>query len=344
MNKYILVILILVALLFGYLVFGTYTKTDNQGAPLMSEETVITGTVTVVDRSQRVLDGPTLISIVTSEGVEKTIAVPSMGINLCRAALQIADVEQLAVGDTVIVRGEEDESSAIVPCEGEGDKLIVVGKMLDATFGYEFEYRKGPDGYITLEDTTSEHKDYVTGMVIYDAQEYEFLRENEDVREGPPAIRMRVYQNPDKLSSSVWAIRNGQEVNRQLMIGEESEAVVGGANAAHFLTDGLYTTEVYVVAHSAHIYVLSGDYSDTESMIRRDYNDFVTSFSFIPTPNQLGTGAKINPRVACESALAFMTFSSSEDADAFVTACVNGEHPEVIERYIRDSGFDGAAI
>jgi hypothetical protein len=53
---------------------------------------------------------------------------------------------------------------------------------------------------------------------------------------------------------------------------------------------------------------------------------------------------KIDPQVACESALAYMTFESGEDAEAFVEACVNGEHPEVIERYINDMGLDGASI
>lgn len=43
--------------------------------------------------------------------------------------------------------------------------------------------------------------------------------------------------------------------------------------------------------------------------------------------------AKIDPRVACESALAYTTFSSGEEADAFVKDCIDGKYPEVIERY-----------
>ena len=48
--------------------------------------------------------------------------------------------------------------------------------------------------------------------------------------------------------------------------------------------------------------------------------------------------AKIDPRVACESALAYTTFSSGEEADVFVRDCIDGKHPEVIERYIQDMG------
>jgi hypothetical protein len=344
MNKLILVIPILGALLIGYLVFGIKEKAETQEVPAVTKEVTVTGAVTAIDRSQRMVDGPTLITISTDEGLNKTIAVPSMGINLCAARERIADLEQLAVGDTMIVRGATDESGLIVPCERVTDSLTVVGKVLDTVYGYEFMYRKGPNGYITLEDATTGHEDYVTGVLLYDTREYESFLASEDVREGPPAIRVRVYQNPEMLSAPVWAMRNKQEVNYQLMIGQESEAVVGGANATHFVTDGLFTTEVYVVAHGAHVYVLMGDYADVESVIHDDFNELVTSFTFVPNAEQLGTGAKIDPQVACESALMYMSFMSGADAEEFVADCVEGKYPEVIERFIRERGLNGAAI
>jgi hypothetical protein len=55
-------------------------------------------------------------------------------------------------------------------------------------------------------------------------------------------------------------------------------------------------------------------------------------------------GAKIDPRVACESALMYMTFPNGEASDGFVAACVAGEHPEVIERYIEEMGAPGTQI
>jgi hypothetical protein len=39
-----------------------------------------------------------------------------------------------------------------------------------------------------------------------------------------------------------------------------------------------------------------------------------------------------------------MNFPSGTEAEAFVAECVNGNHPEVIDRYISDMGVDGAAI
>ena len=55
--------------------------------------------------------------------------------------------------------------------------------------------------------------------------------------------------------------------------------------------------------------------------------------------------AKLNITEVCKGALAYMTFANAADADAFVAACVRGEHPDVIERYKQDMGLgEGAAI
>lgn len=54
--------------------------------------------------------------------------------------------------------------------------------------------------------------------------------------------------------------------------------------------------------------------------------------------------AKIDVRVACESALMYMSFMDGASAEAFVAECIEGKHPEVIERYINELGVDGAVI
>jgi hypothetical protein len=53
---------------------------------------------------------------------------------------------------------------------------------------------------------------------------------------------------------------------------------------------------------------------------------------------------KIDVRVACESALMYTTFTDGASADAYVTDCIDGKHPEVIERFISEMGVDGATI
>lgn len=54
---------------------------------------------------------------------------------------------------------------------------------------------------------------------------------------------------------------------------------------------------------------------------------------------------KIDINAVCEGALAYMTFADGASADAFVAACKEGKHPEVIERFKADRNLgDGAAM
>jgi hypothetical protein len=78
---------------------------------------------------------------------------------------------------------------------------------------------------------------------------------------------------------------------------------------------------------------------DSEPSIKSDIS---TSTNQKPMPPVVG--AKINPRVACESALAYTTFTDGAASEKFVNECVEGKHPEVIQRYISDMGWDGRTI
>lgn len=53
---------------------------------------------------------------------------------------------------------------------------------------------------------------------------------------------------------------------------------------------------------------------------------------------------KIDVKVACESALMYTTFMDGAAAEAFVAECIEGKHPDVIERYVESLGVDGATI
>lgn len=62
-------------------------------------------------------------------------------------------------------------------------------------------------------------------------------------------------------------------------------------------------------------------------------------------PEVPAMAGKINIEEVCRGSLAYTTFMDNESAEAYVEACINGEHPDVIERYKSDMGLgDGAAI
>jgi hypothetical protein len=46
-----------------------------------------------------------------------------------------------------------------------------------------------------------------------------------------------------------------------------------------------------------------------------------------------GDMGKINIVEVCQGALAYMTFPDAAAADTFVQECVDGKHPDVIQRY-----------
>jgi len=83
----------------------------------------VEGEITNIDRSQIIVDGPTLISLETEAGIQYEVAVPSMGINLCAAAGSLEDTAELMVGERIEVRGQLNGEGQIVPCESPLDYL-----------------------------------------------------------------------------------------------------------------------------------------------------------------------------------------------------------------------------
>jgi hypothetical protein len=74
--------------------------------------------------------------------------------------------------------------------------------------------------------------------------------------------------------------------NINLMRGEVSEYVLGGANAIRYAADGLYASDNVVVAHGENMYVITGSYMDADSDIKKDFATLLESVTFIPQPGQ----------------------------------------------------------
>lgn len=78
--------------------------------------------------------------------------------------------------------------------------------------------------------------------------------------------------------------------------------------------------------------------------------DFVGVFTITKmlshgTATPAAPAGKLDIRAVCESALAHMSFPDGAAADAFVAECIEGKHPEVIERYRQEMNLgDGAAL
>lgn len=208
--------------------------------------------------------------------------------------------------------------------------------------GLQFDYPSGRGGY-TLSDLPVADGEVVPQRSLRILPTTDYVAEQgREGGEGSPAWVVSVYPNTSKLQPSVWMDRFKTVSNIDMAVATPTEMVIGGANAVSYRIDGLYPTEMSVIAHGGYMFVVSVSYLDENSPTYRDREAWINSFTFVPTTTR--PAAKIDPRVACESALAYMTFANSTEADAFVEACVAGEHPEVIERYIQSLNLDGATI
>lgn len=72
-------------------------------------------------------------------------------------------------------------------------------------------------------------------------------------------------------------------------------------------------------------------------------SDVVIEQTSSATSTKPASQGKINIDAVCQGALAYMTFKDGASADAFVSECKEGKHPEVIERFKADMNLGAGA-
>ncbi len=208
--------------------------------------------------------------------------------------------------------------------------IVPLATYFSPDVGLEFAYRGGPDGYVLQEaqpGTADSSLVHTIDVVPTDAADQPARAGGE----GPAQISVRIYTNPDNQWSGQWAESHPSSSGINLKQGDVTEAVVGGANAVRFPTDGLYAADVVVVAHGGLVYVFRGEFIDAGSRLRQDFRPLIESVRFIPLPGSAADSTTIDE--ICEGALAYMTFPDGAAADRFVAECKEGKHPDVIARH-----------
>jgi hypothetical protein len=214
------------------------------------------------------------------------------------------------------------------------------------TEGLLFTYPTSADGYVLEElPLLSETEPLPTRMIrLVPTADWE----DEQTRiggEGSPAWLLTVYPNEQEQTSAQWYTNHPRESNSDFAISTSEMVQIDGREAVTFTVDGLYRAQVYVLAENNHVFVIYAAYLDEQSPTYLDLPDWLASFDFdVVVPVETSDSMRVDIRVACESALAYMTFLSGDDADAFVADCIAGKHPEVIERYIESVGVGGASM
>lgn len=240
------------------------------------------GIVTNVNLEEMMVDGPGRITFRADDGAVYLIALPSMGLLLCDAKDAIASPSSVAVGDRISVRGTMTEGGDIVPCDDASHYFRVEGMLSDAEANIEFPYRKGPNGYVaeSLPTSASTDPDFVKGYNFILETDKTELENATDPREGPPTIMVRIYENPERVLPSVWAMRHPNESNVELALQEPNETAVGGANAIEYTADGLYATNTYIVTSNSKVYVFTASYIDDSSPMKADIKTIINDVTF----------------------------------------------------------------
>ncbi len=99
--------------------------------------------------------------------------------------------------------------------------------------------------------------------------------------EGPPAISLSVFPNPEGLSLDAW-VRGDARSNWKLIVDERASRpmTVGGEPALWYHYSGLYEVDSVAVAHANKIFLFSGDWLDPQDPIRADFNNLINTVQF----------------------------------------------------------------
>lgn len=166
------------------------------------------------------------------------------------------------------------------------DETPTISRFNAPEWGVEFSYPSGDNGYVLEKGSSDMSVDpqFLGSYMLTLRTDIDDINNSAIPREGAPTIQLRVYNNTQKQSPSVWAMNHPLESNIELAISEHREAVIGGANADTYKADGLYASDVYVVANDTLVYVFTGAYADQNSRIVSDYSELLNSIKFTAPP------------------------------------------------------------
>jgi len=147
--------------------------------------------------------------------------------------------------------------------------------------GVRFEYRVEPSGYTLIEQPSGivPNENIVEHVSLFNTEEYLELLGSSVPREGPPAISLLIFENPDGLTPAQWVETEKLVSNVGLAQSEPITTEVGSSPAVRYMIDGLYVSDVIVASNNNHMYLLAGSYSIEKSPIREDFLELIKYFS-----------------------------------------------------------------
>lgn len=159
-----------------------------------------------------------------------------------------------------------------------------LSRYSDPNIGLEFVYETGPDGYVVDERMPVDLGELVKVIILHRTEDT--LKEPPMNGEGSPTITISVLTNDLKESPRTWADKKTDYSNINLKTGDVQETMVGGEGAIRYMSDGLYASENVITSYGDYIYVITGQFIDSESDIRQDFQPILDSIRFIKNSSQ----------------------------------------------------------
>lgn len=163
------------------------------------------------------------------------------------------------------------------------DKSVLESReeYISPEFGFSFEYRKEPDGYLVQEPTFN--PDFNEGLLkvvtLINEEEYNsIIRGEREGGEGPPVIDVFVFENLENLSLAEWIEVYPHYSNITLVLNALLNTTISGVPALFYEADGLYTSRNVVLSHNDNIILLNGQFMDRRDSIYRDFDTLLDTF------------------------------------------------------------------
>jgi hypothetical protein len=127
------------------------------------------------------------------------------------------------------------------------------------------------------------------GFVLTNKEEFEEAK-NRKGGEGPKSISVFVFENT--ASSTVdgetreiklrnWALLNDPMTGFNRKLAEPELLALDGVDALHYIADGLYQSDTYLVSYHGLVYLFIGQFDSKEDEIYKDFEKLMSSMTFL---------------------------------------------------------------
>jgi len=142
-----------------------------------------------------------------------------------------------------------------------------------AQYGISFEY---PESYALTEHDEGTAERMMHAIVLMD-EDYA----NKPATEGPPAIAITIFENPEQTTLEDWVKGNANSNYKLSADGGLKPATIGGNPALSYTHSGLYENDAVVTMYNGRVYMFTAGWIMAQDAIRADFKQVVDSVEFV---------------------------------------------------------------